>query len=117
MKRMSFSITTRQFRARTKTVTRRVGWENLRRGEIVMGIEKGMGLKKGEKQVELGKIEIVSNRPESLALMIADPRYGKREAIKEGFPEMSGRQFVRMFCQARKCQPEQRVQRIEYRYL
>ena len=114
---MSFAITTRQFRARTKTVTRRLGWENLRPGETVMGIEKGMGLKKGEKQVELGRIEIVSNKSESLALMIADSRYGKREAIREGFPEMSGRQFVKMFCQHNECNPEDRVQRIEFKYL
>jgi len=117
MKRMSFAITTRQFCAKTKTVTRRLGWQNLRAGETVMGIEKGMGLKKGEKQVQLGAIRIKSNRSESLALMIADPRYGKREAIKEGFPEMSGRQFVKMFCEHNGCNPEDRIQRIEFEYL
>ena len=41
---MSFSLTTPQFRAQTKTVTRRKGWVFLNPGDHVLGIEKGMGL-------------------------------------------------------------------------
>ncbi len=56
---MSFSMTTAQFRARTKTVTRRLGWWNLKPGDVIMGVEKAMGLKKGEKVKRLGRIRIV----------------------------------------------------------
>ena len=47
MRLMSFALTTRQFLAHEKTVTRRLGWEFLKPGDRVCGVEKGMGLKKG----------------------------------------------------------------------
>lgn len=117
MNRMSFALTTPQFRAKTKDVTRRMRWRDLRPGAEIMGIEKGMGLKKGQKQVELGPIKIVSVRSEKLYMLIANPRYGRREVIREGFPEMTPRQFVRMFCEHNNCEPDAVVQRIEYKYL
>lgn len=40
---MSFSLTTQQMRDRTKTVTRRKGWEFLRTGDIVNACVKCMG--------------------------------------------------------------------------
>jgi len=51
---MSFAMTTEQFIARTKTVTRRFGWWFLREGDIVCGVEKAMGLKRGEQIKRLG---------------------------------------------------------------
>lgn len=42
---ISFALTTPQFRARTKWVTRRLGWLFLKPGDTLMGVEKGMGLK------------------------------------------------------------------------
>ena len=66
---MSFSMTTAQFRARTKTVTRRFGWWFLKPGDLVMGVEKSQGLKKGEKVVRLGLIRIVSVRTEPLKVL------------------------------------------------
>jgi len=111
MRNMSFSITTRQFRERTKTVTRRLGWGDLKPGDVVMGVEKCMGLKKGEKIVRLGPIEIVSNRPEPLNVIISE------EVVMEGFPEMSAGEFIGMFCRHMKVQPYQQVNRIEYKYI
>lgn len=49
MRNMSFMHTKEQFRARTKFVTRRVGWWNLNPLDILQGVEKAQGLKKGEK--------------------------------------------------------------------
>jgi len=46
---MSFMLTTAQYCARTKDVTRRLGWANLKPGDMFNGVEKAMGLKKGEK--------------------------------------------------------------------
>ena len=56
---ISFALTTDQFRARTKTVTRRLGWETLKAGDILMGCERCQGLKKGEKIKQLGPIRVV----------------------------------------------------------
>jgi hypothetical protein len=114
MKRMSFALTTPQFRARTKDVTRRVGWLSLKPGDVVMGIEKGMGLKKGQKQVELGLIQIISAAPEPLAQMHQRPN----ETAREGFPEMSVEEFIAFFCQThRGCTPQSCPTRIEFKYL
>ena len=46
---MSFMITTEQIKNRTKTVTRRLGWNFLKPGEVVNACEKCRGLKAGQK--------------------------------------------------------------------
>lgn len=111
MRRMSFSKTTQQVRERTKDVTRRLGWANLKAGERFVAIEKGMGLKKGEKQVELAVCECVSNRTEVLCRITQD------DVRREGFPERTRAEFVRFFCKAMKVLPGARVQRIEFKYV
>lgn len=111
MRRMSFSLTTRQFREQTKTVTRRTRWLNLNAGEHVLGIEKGMGLKKGEKHVVLGEIEIVSVRREAVADIT------QADVIKEGFPDMTPDEFVEFYCKANRVAPLELCTRIEFRYV
>ena len=108
---MSFSMTTRQFRDRTKTVTRRLGWSFLKPGDVVCGVEKGRGLKKGEKIKRLGLIEIVSVRRDRLNAITAV------DVSREGYPDMWPNGFVEMFCRANRCQPDAWVNRIEFRYL
>lgn len=71
MRNMSFSITTKQMYAGTKDVTRRLGWWNLKVGDVVMAVEKGMGLKKGEKVKRIYPIEIVSVSREPLQYITA----------------------------------------------
>lgn len=80
-RRMSCSMTIDAVRDRTKTVTRRkLGtWLNLRPGDHLTLIEKGMGLAKGTKQVVLAEVEVVSVRDEEIACVTAD------EVIAEGF--------------------------------
>ncbi len=108
---MSFSLTTPQFRARTKTVTRRLGWRNLKPGEQFVGVVKGMGLKKGDKVERLGKAICVSNRTEPLNLI------SEEDCVKEGFPHFTPEQFVQMFCKHNGCQPNQEISRIEFDYV
>jgi hypothetical protein len=108
---MSFALTTGQFRARTKTVTRRFGWWFLRPGDVVCGVEKAMGLKKGEKVKDLGLIRIVSTRPEPLNAIT------KEDCIKEGFPYCSPPMFVAMLVNHYRCQPAETVNRIEFEYI
>ncbi len=116
MRNMSFSLTTPQIRRREKTVTRRLGWHFLKRGEMVWAVEKGMGLKKGEKIVRLVIVIIKDIRSEPLQRMIDDPAYGQAEAILEGFPNMTGAQFVEMFCEHNKVSPDYGVNRIQFDY-
>ena len=55
---MSFAMTTPQFRARTKTVTRRFGWWFLKPGDVVMGVERSRGLDRGEPVHRPGQSEL-----------------------------------------------------------
>lgn len=108
---MSFSMTTEQFRDRSKTVTRRFGWWFLRPGDIVRGVEKAMGLKKGERVVPLGLIRIVSTRRERLNEITA------RDCLREGFPGFRPWDFVDMMVVRHGCSPDAEVNRIEFEYL
>lgn len=112
---ISFALTTRQFRNRTKTVTRRGGWEFLEVGDVLMACEKCQGIKKGE-LVRLGRILVTAKRREHLSQMTSEP-YGSIEARKEGFPQMTGREFIAMFCEHMNCKPSKVVTRIEFEYL
>lgn len=120
MRNISFSLTTPQFKARTKTVTRRLGWCDLKVGDRLMGCEKCMGRKKGEPLVRLGEIEVLNVRRERLDAMldVCRPDYGVREVVAEGFPAMRVRDFVKFFCESHKgCTPETIVTRIRFRYV
>jgi hypothetical protein len=109
---MSFAITTNQVRNRTKTVTRRNGWWNLKSGDILNAVEKGMGLKKGEKIKVICQIKVISVKAERLA-DINGP-----EIRKEGFPEMTKFEFLKMFMKTHKdILPSSFINRIEFEYL
>jgi hypothetical protein len=116
---MSFAMTTEQARNKTKDVTRRLGWWFLKPGDIVQQVEKGMGLGKGGKVVRLHLIEIVSVRREPLQRLVDKPyRYGNEEARREGFPEMSGWEFVQHFLRNHPGKDASlEVNRIEFKYI
>ncbi len=114
---ISFSLTTPQFRNRTKTVTRRVGWNDLVAGDVLNAVVKGMGLKKGEKAEKLGPIRVISARREPLEAIRQEPD----GTAREGFPEMTADQFIAFFLKSHK-DPSRRgdklpVTRIEFEYL
>lgn len=116
MRNISFSMTTPQHKDGSKDVTRRFGWWNLKPGDRLMAVEKAMGLKKGEKMVRLGEIEIVSVRREPLNRMVLEPEYGAEEMRREGFPFglRDPAEFVRRMTPAGKT-ADCPVNRIEYR--
>lgn len=117
MRNISFSLTTDQIKNRTKTVTRRLGWLNLKVGDRLQGCEKCMGRRNGEPLVKLAVIEVVSVRREPLVLMINSPAYGKEEVKKEGFT-CTPERFVEFFCDSHKgCWQESDVTRIEFKYV
>ena len=111
MRNISCCKTTEQIRNRTKTVTRRCGWWFLKPRDRVCLVEKGMGLKKGEKVERMCVIEIVSCRSEYLMNIT------KAECVLEGFPNMEPAEFVQMFCAMNHCYPDTSVNRIEFKYV
>ena len=122
MRNISFMLTTQQVRERRKTVTRRLGWQKLKPGDMLRGVEKGMGLKKGEKVRPIATIRVVSVRSEPLALMLSDPEYGMAECIKEGFGDHPTlrlpRAFAEFFCAShRGCTLDTLATRIEFEYV
>lgn len=118
---ISFALTTDQIRNRTKTVTRRLGWKNLKPGTVLNACVKCMGLKPGEKVQKLATIRVVDVRQESLDAMddCGDSpwSYGNLEAKKEGFSMMTGAEFVTMFCTHMNCSDTTEVTRIEFEYI
>ena len=112
-------MTSEQVRNRTKTVTRRTGWwldkngkHIIRPGDRIQPIEKGMGLKKGEKQVRIGGLITVIDVRRELLCNIT-----RAEIAKEGYPKMEWLEFVQRFCRANRCRADAEVTRIEFKYV
>lgn len=111
MRNMSFAMTTEQYEARTKTVTRRFGWWTLKPGDVVMGVKKAMGLKKGEQLEKLHPFRVVSVRKEPLNAIMQD------DCVMEGFPDMTPAEFVAMLVKRYGCPPDAVCNRIEFEHL
>lgn len=109
MRNMSFAMTTQQMRAETKDVTRRFGWRFLKPGDRVMAVEKAMGLKKGEKIIQIYQIEIISTRPEPLNAIT------QSDVTREGFPNWTPDQFVQFLVDHYKADPMAIINRIEFK--
>ncbi len=122
MRNISFMLTKEQIADRSKTVTRRLGWWKLKPGDVLRGVEKGMGLKAGEKVKPLATVRVVSVRPEPLKAMTDNVDYGFRECQMEGFGEHPTlkwpSEFVTFFCNShRDCKPDTVKNRIEFEYI
>jgi hypothetical protein len=123
VRRMSFALTTDAVRARTKTVTRRLGWKFAKADDRILAVDK-LRTKNAQK---LGVIEIVNVRREwlwEIYSYLIDPNVTKpifeqvNETTREGFPNMSGLQFADMFRQMHKLADDDvQVTRIEFRYI
>jgi len=111
MRRMSFALTVRQLLDGSKTVTRRLGWADLKPGDRLLAVRKCQGLKRGERQVVLGEIEVKAVKREALW----DIRWHDGDCVREGFPQLDASGFVRMFCEANRCTSDVTVTRIELR--
>ena len=111
MRRMSFAMTERQLLDGSKTVTRRLGWADLKPGDRLLAVRKCQGLKRGERQVVLGEIEVKAVKREALW----DIRWHDGDCVREGFPELYAVGFVLMFCDANRCRTDVTVTWIEFR--
>jgi hypothetical protein len=120
---MSCSATKEAVRNRTKTVTRRLAWDDLWNDEEIILVEQAQGLKKGDHQVPLARVAIASTRSEPLNRLEKEPEYGRAEMILEGFPDMDPSDFITMFVRMNKLAGKtysprsQVVNRIEWVYL
>jgi hypothetical protein len=108
MMRMSFSLTERQLLDGSKSVTRRLGWRQLKAGDELVAVRQTMGIPKGERQHALGRIRILSVRQERLDEITLD------DVVAEGFPDLTVTGFVEMFRRAMKCRHYDLVTRIEF---
>lgn len=113
MRNMSFALTTDQVRARTKTVTRRIGWTFLKPGTLLQPVVKCQGIKKGEHVEKVGgPVRVVSVRRENLGVISAD------DVAREGFTSMNPREFVEFFAKTHPhCTAHTTVTRIEFEYV
>ena len=113
MRNMSFAFTIEQVRNQTKTVTRRLGWRFLKVGDLVQPVEKGMGLKKGEKVKKIGPpIRVVGIRRERLDMVLHEPA----ATVHEGLPFMTQHEFLYRFSRVNRCDPDADIARIEFEY-
>ena len=109
---LSFALTTRQVRARQKTVTRRSGRRRYRVGQVIQPIVKGQGIPKGGHVEKIGgPIRVVDVRREKLNAITA------ADVAREGFPGMTPAEFVALYRRANGGRRDQIVTRIEFEYL
>lgn len=115
MRLMSVALTEAQVRARTKTVTRRLGWRTLTPCTRLQLVRKAMGRKRRDGTVEplvrLAVVDVTSVRRERLDAITAG------DVAREGFPDWTPAEFVEFFCQSMRCTPDTEVARIEFRYV
>lgn len=110
-RRISFAKTISQFKARTKTETRRLGWDLLKVGDELVAVNKTMGFRKGEKAVVLGRIRVTATWREPLGAITQDG------VNREGFPEMTPAEFVAFFCKINGCADGTNVRVIRYEFI
>jgi len=108
---ISFAMTTQQVKDQSKDVTRRFGWWFLKPGDRLCGVEKAMGLRKGEKINRLCNIEVVSVRTEPLNSITQE------DVKREGFPEWTPQDFVDFLVSHYGCEPDKICNRIEFKYV
>tara|TARA_R110002096_G_C14509255_1_gene715988 strand:- start:242 stop:937 length:696 start_codon:yes stop_codon:yes gene_type:complete len=96
-----------------RDVRRTLGFRELQPGALM---KAGIRIL-GQLCVSIKVIRVVSVQVEPLSRMIHDPEYGQLEATREGYPKMTGEQFVKCFCQKYKVVPATPVTRIVFKYV
>lgn len=115
---MSVSHTEAAVVARTKTVTRRLGWLFLKPGDRLTLCRKVMGRKPGEPLVRICDVEVVSVRREPLCAIAGDARdLGAAELAREGFTDIDATEFMVRYFFPQGIRAADDVTRIEWRYL
>ncbi len=110
MRWMSFALTQPQMRARTKSVTRRLGWRFARAGLETLAVSKSQGRKKGEKPEVFGVVRHIDIRREPLFSITPE------DVVAEGFPHMTCAEFIAMFCEHNRCDEFIVLTRMEFEF-
>lgn len=120
MRRISFNLTQPQILDQTKTVTRRLGWLNLKVGERLLGVDR----LRSKDAKKLAVVEVVSVRREPLnaitdedVILEGNPFPRPEWQGQHGSVDFPAGRFIERFCSAMKCYPDTQVTRIEFRYL
>jgi hypothetical protein len=108
---MSFSMTQQQMRDGTKDVTRRLGWRFAKVGMQALAVSKSQGRKAGEQPEVFGLVEFIEVSRPLLSPIAQD------EVDREGFPDLTPREFVAMFCEHMRCTPLTPVTRIAFKWV
>lgn len=108
---MSFRYTVSKIKLRTKKVTRRKGWKNLKAGECLKAVDRVMGLSKGMHPKILAYIRVISTEWVRLNSTT------KEDVIKEGLTTLSPEQFNEFFSVEMGVELDELVNRIEFEYL
>jgi len=110
---ISTTVSVNHFVRNSRHVRRTFGFKNLKPGDLM----KAAVRTQGQLGVTTKIIRVVSVRTETLSKMEHEPDYGRQEARLEGFPQMSGAEFVSCFCRRFKVVPATPVTRIEFTYV
>lgn len=117
MRDICFTTTPAQIRARTQTVTRRLGWVDLTPGTRLQPCTRHFNRAKHQIVTRIGRpIRVVDVRREPLARMLDDPTYGAAECVLEGVPDMAPADFVQRYTKLHACALTVIVTRIEFAY-
>jgi len=109
---MSVAHTEQSVRDRTKTVTRRLGWRNLRAGVDLDLCRKVMGRKAGEPLERIARVHVTAVGRERL------DRITDEDALREGVAGVStAAEFVAFYADAFGAEPSTPVTRIAWRYV
>ncbi len=112
---ISVALTEASVADRSKLVTRRLGWRELKAGDRLTLARKVMGRRKKDGSIEplvrLAEVQVVDVRREPLNAITAD------DVAREGFPDWTPSEFVAFFCKSMGCEQWTEVTRIEWRYL
>ena len=111
MRNMSFYLTTRAVRARTKTHTVRNGWTHAQPGDTIRAVVKATGLRRMQALETLATIRITSVERRPLQSITT------AEVTREGFPNWTTEQFISWLSQRLKCSPSLVLTFLEYEYI
>jgi hypothetical protein len=119
MRQISFHLTQEAYQDESKDLTRRDAWNNLKGGEVLMGVNQCQGLKKGQ-QIKFHPLVVLTVQREPLDDIVKRPfRDGRYEVAREGFPAWIGLEdrFVDLYVKANGGPRDKLINRIEIRHL
>ena len=87
-------------------------------GEVLLAVDRTMGLQRGQKAEVLGEIRVLSVRREPLGALLAAGTYGIEEMVLEGFPGRLPADFVAwLIGRTPSLTPETVITRIQFEHL